>query len=164
MLSLDAIRDKFYYCAATGALWMLCGDKHGKPSHYKVAGSYSSSDGRGRINYGGKKYALHRFIWFYVYGELPDSDIDHINGNPGDNRIANLRLANTRQNMENIRKATRRSKTGLLGVCKRAADRKYAAIIQIKGKQTHLGMFDTAEDAHQAYLNAKRIHHEYCTI
>lgn len=57
------------------------------------------------LNY--KKYYLHRLAWLYIYGEIPFSEIDHINRIKTDNRICNLRLATRSQNCSNTRLHTR---------------------------------------------------------
>lgn len=48
-----------------------------------------------------KNYAAHRIIWLLHYKEQPPNGIDHINGDPSDNRISNLRAANQSQNAAN---------------------------------------------------------------
>ena len=52
----------------------------------------------------GKKYLAHRLAWFYVHGEWPSSEIDHINHKKSDNRIINLRGATRKDNMRNLPK------------------------------------------------------------
>ena len=102
-----------------------------------------------------KKYLAHRLAWLYVYGSFPKGDIDHINGDPADNRISNLRDVSHRTNMENRKGAQANNKLGKLGVSLDGRGR-IRATIQIDGKQKHLGNFPNTEDAHQAYLTAKR--------
>ncbi len=126
----------------------------------------------GSVNTGGhlgfrvdrRMYLAHRLAWFYVYGEWPDSQIDHINGVKTDNRIENLRKATYSINAQNLRNARKDNKTGFLGVCWKKSSKKFIAQIQIAGRVCHLGMFETAEKAHEAYITAKRKHHIGCTI
>jgi len=94
-------------------------------------------------------------------GEWP-SEIDHINGDKSDNSYRNLREVSRGENMQNKRKAHRNNKTGFLGVAREAG--KYRARIRVCGKNRSLGMYDTPQQAHQAYLAAKRELHEGCTI
>jgi hypothetical protein len=111
------------------------------------------------IEYG--LYLAHRLAWLYVYGEWPKHNLDHINGNRLDNRIANLRDVPQVVNAQNRRRALGRS--GLIGAFTAKAGR-WRSQIRINGSQVPLGFFDTAEEAHQAYLTAKRRLHEGCTI
>lgn len=55
------------------------------------------------VHYRNKKYLAHRLAWFYMKGHWPDREIDHINGNPSDNRFVNLRLADRTENAHNRR-------------------------------------------------------------
>lgn len=108
-------------------------------------------------------FRAHRLAWFYVHGEWPHGDIDHIDGNPANNAIANLRCVNRSVNMENQRRARADSKLGILGVSQRSQN-SYQAAIGVRGVRHSLGSFATAEEAHQAYLTAKRQLHVGCTI
>ena len=103
-----------------------------------------------------KKGRLHR----YVLGiEDNDISIDHINRNTLDNRKDNLRVCTKQQNYCN-RKPPRDNSTGYRGVTKKG--NKYQAMITYKCKKIYVGLFDTAEEAHIAYLNkAKELHGEY---
>lgn len=101
-----------------------------------------------------QEYLAHRLAWFYVNGEWPSNDIDHINGVRGDNRICNLREATRQENLRNGR--GRPSKSGLKGVNFRSGLTRpwYARIYPEKGRKIHLGYFLTAEEAHAAYCEA----------
>ncbi|WP_333906863.1 HNH endonuclease [Delftia acidovorans] len=110
----------------------------------------------------GRLYQAHRLAWLVNYGVWPSKHIDHINGNRHDNRIANLRESDDLLNMQNIRKPHKDNKLGVLGV--KLYNGRYVARIYVQGKERSLGSYDTAEEAHQAYLKAKRAMHEGCTI
>lgn len=120
--------------------------------------------GRVMIVINGTKFAAHRLAWLYVYGTWPENNIDHINGDPSDNRIENLRDVSHAENMQNLRGAKQNNRTGHLGVCFDKRWGKFEARIAANGKRTSLGRFDTAEEAGEAYLAAKRALHSTCSI
>lgn len=122
------------------------------------------TDGYRRIGVDGAQARAHRLAWLYVYGELvPDGYvIDHINGDRSDNRISNLRVVTHSVNMQNQRRCTAASKSGLLGV--RKYENAWLSGIGVQGREIHLGSFKSPEAAHEAYLQAKRRLHEGCTI
>lgn len=101
----------------------------------------------------------HRLAWFLAYGEQPKMDIDHINGNKSDNRLCNLRLVTPSENMSNQRKAKANAPTRYIGVRVTGRKKPFAAQITKNGKQTYLGSFATAKEAHAAYLSAKTTIH-----
>lgn len=92
----------------------------------------------------GKLYKAHRLIWKYHYGKDPKEFIDHIDGNGTNNNIENLREATHQQNGFN-RGPQKNNKLGIKGV--RKLGNKYTAAITINGKEKHLGMFFTIEEA-----------------
>jgi hypothetical protein len=111
----------------------------------------------------GAIYFNHRLAWLYVHGQFPQGVIDHIDGNPINNAIANLRDVPQRLNMENQRRAPISNKsTGLIGVSKHKLG--YMAKIQSARKQIYLGIFQTPEAAHEAYVVAKRQLHAGGTL
>lgn len=112
----------------------------------------------------GKAYRAHRAILAMHFGEDSDLDVDHINGDRADNRISNLRFVSNSVNMQNQRKATARSKTGILGVCPQKNMQRFSAQITVDGRTKHLGTFETTEEAQKAYIQAKRLMHEGCTL
>lgn len=100
----------------------------------------------------GQNYPAHILAWIIMTGEWPPSDkvIDHIDGDPFNNQWSNLRLATPSQNQWNRSKVNRNNPTGLTGAYKRG-DR-WLALLGNK----RLGMFPTAEAAHEAYVEAAR--------
>jgi len=109
-------------------------------------------------------YFVHRLAWLYMTGAWPENQIDHIDGNPSNNRWHNLRDATNSENQQNLRTPHSDNKCGLLGVSKHKDSKKWIAQIRINGKARHLGYFPTAEIAHAAYLKAKRRLHAFCAI
>lgn len=125
-----------------------------------VAGAIDTS-GHRQIKVFGRGYSAHRLAWLYVHGEWPALHIDHINGVKDDNRIANLRLATRSQNLHN-RKNLRNNTSGYKGVSWNRTLKKYQAYIGCNGKIKHLGFFEKAKDAHDAYcVAALRLHGEF---
>lgn len=102
-------------------------------------------------------YRAHRLAWMHVNGVWPVAEIDHINGNPSDNRIANLREASRQQNLWNICVKSS-SQSGIKGAHFNKQTGRWWSKIRIDGKQVRLGTFDTAEEAADAYERAAREH------
>lgn len=103
----------------------------------------------------------HRLAWFYIYGEWPNEQVDHINGNREDNTLSNLRLASQSQNSCNgVLRSTNTS--GYRGVSWSKEKGKWVARIVKDRKQHVLGYFASKEEAYYAYLKAAReLHGEF---
>lgn len=85
-------------------------------------------------------------------GEDPANDVDHLDGDTANNRWRNLRPATKHQNLRNSR--LHRGKALPKGVSHCAGTWRLRASIYVDGKQKHLGMFDTPDEAHAAYRAA----------
>ena len=114
-----------------------------------------------RLDY--KLYKAHRLAWLHVIGEWPANEIDHIDGDRSNNRIANLRDVSRRVNAENMRAAKPGSRSGLLGV-EPHGKFSFRAQIKVNGTMIRLGSFPTKELAHAVYVSAKRRLHEGNTL
>jgi hypothetical protein len=106
----------------------------------------------------GRQYAAHRLAWLHMTGEWPPADIDHANGDPGDNRWNNLRAATRAQNISNGRKRSTNT-SGFKGVSWRSAKEKWQAAITVNGLKRFLGYFDDPAEAHAAYVRAAEKYH-----
>lgn len=100
---------------------------------------------------GGPLLLRYRVIWALERGEWPAGEVDHINCDPSDDRLENLRLATSSQNKANRRK-TKANKAGVKGVLPYRD--KFTAQIAVGGVSRHLGVFDTVEAAGAAYASA----------
>lgn len=115
------------------------------------------------IEVDGRCYRAHRLAWFYVTGQWPTHHIDHKDGNKSNNIFDNLREATMAQNKQNLQKAPRNNVScGLLGVTRRG--NRWSARIEYGDKRRSLGNYATPEEAHQAYLIAKRNFHPFGMI
>lgn len=112
----------------------------------------------------GKRYLVHRLIWFYVHGTWPPFDIDHRLGTAAGNKLDNLREATRSENMQNLRCATRRSKSRVLGVWWSPDRRKWCAQITVNKQRHDLGRYKTRKEAKAAYLKAKAALHPFSTV
>lgn len=123
----------------------------------KPVGSISKVDGYVETSINDKSYRVHRLVWLYVYGYFPKHDIDHINGIRHDNRICNLREAERKENLQNLRKCRSTNKTsGLLGVHFNKKRNLYIAQITIDGHTKTVGCFNDKIDAYNCYVQSKR--------
>ena len=161
LVTADRLRELLSYDAETGVfVWLV--DKSNRVRAGMKLG-VRRGDGYVVCKVDGRRYYVHRLAWFYVHGQWPCDTIDHINGNPSDNRIANLRDVTRSVNAQNLQRAPRSNKaSGLLGVG--AKGNRWQAHIKVGGKAKHLGMFAASEDAHAAYVEAKRRLHPGCQL
>lgn len=160
-LTASRLREVLHYDPLTGIFKWRVSLRNGK-SPGDIAGAL---DGYGyfKIGLNERLYLSHRLAWLYMTGEWPPTGIDHINGEKGDNKWNNLRLASDAENAQNQRRAQSNSKSGILGVHPRPNGR-YEARIRIAGKSRYLGTFSTTEEAYAVYVQAKRELHPMGTL
>lgn len=162
MLTAELVRQLLDYDPATGVfIWKERSGQAGIDGGFnrKYAGTIAgrSSGVYDSIAVYGVRYYSHRLVWLYMTGEWPKEQIDHINLNKKDNRFDNLREATPTQNGANM-SAHKRNSLGLKGVTLYRTG-KYFAQIRANGKCIYLGYFDTAEEAHAAYVEAAKKYH-----
>lgn len=155
ILTVDLLREFLNYDKDSGVFtWRVTNSNRAVQG--KSAGCYRR-DGYGRCQIDGREYLLHRLAWLYIHGSWPNGVIDHINRNPRDNRIENLRDVSHSENRQNtLESAANRS--GKKGVSRHKSG-VWRAAIQAAGKSKHIGYFATLEQAAQAYATAAATAH-----
>tara|TARA_R110002012_G_scaffold62565_1_gene164577 strand:- start:1154 stop:1618 length:465 start_codon:yes stop_codon:yes gene_type:complete len=115
----------------------------------------NTSNGYNRVRVDGKMFLRHRLVVaaFNPAFDIdnPEQLVDHVDGNKLNNAFANLRVVTQQGNRFNNHIAKGYSWNKLRG--------KWKAQIKVDGKQKHLGLYETEEEARAAYLAAKEVLH-----
>lgn len=159
LLTQSHLQELLHYNPETGIFTWLVSRSRTRAG--EIA-DYVNNRGYVRIRICSVEYLAHRLAWLYMTGGWPKDQIDHINGIRNDNRWANLREADRFINQQNQRKPRPNNVTGFLGVSPEG--NRFVAQIGLRGKKYSLGAYHTPEQAHKAYIEAKRRLHEGCTI
>ena len=150
MITQERLKELFDY--KDGQLIRKVNRGRGKTSvRWKAGTAIGHKSGKyilGSVDY--HLYKLHRLIWLWHYGVLPQKHLDHIDGNPSNNQIENLREVTCAENMQNQRSARITNKLGMQGVYK--VNNKFRAVLTTNGKTKHLGYFDTPEQIGRAHV------------
>jgi len=148
----EKLRQLLRYEPETGHLYWL--PREGGPREEgfntlragKRAG-FPLSNGRLQIFVIGYKLYVHRVVWAIHYGVWPSYNIDHVNGDPSDNRITNLRDVTQLENAHN-RGRSKNNKSGYANVT--ADGKKWFAGFKHCGRHVFVGRFDSPEEASRA--------------
>jgi len=126
----------------------------GRPSGQRA----NTPNGYALVGVGGRMLFAHRIIYAIIHGKIPNGDIDHIDQNPMNNRIENLRDVSHSDNQHNSKKRKDNS-SGFPGVCWHARYQKWQAEIKVNSRPIFLGRFDDYDDAIRARKMAKIKYH-----
>ena len=142
-MNTELLKELFDYSEGN-LIWRV---NKGRSKKGSIAGS-KDSKGYLQVKLNQKPYRLHRLIWLWHEKELPEQ-IDHIDRNPLNNKIENLRKATASMNQWNTKKADG-------GVSFHKASNKWRARIKIHNKEIYLGVFEDFEQARQVREEAAR--------
>lgn len=161
-LTAERLRELLAYDELTGEFTWV------RPQSNRVAAGAKagciSHEGYLLIRVDGTTYKAHRLAWLFVNGVFPADVLDHWDTNKLNNRIGNLREVTQTVNTQNRIAPGKSNTSGLLGVGFMPSLGKWRARIMVKRKEVHIGLYDTKEEAGQAYVEAKRRLHPGCTL
>lgn len=144
MLTQKKLKQKLAYSPESGAfVWSV------KPNQTTGKGDIAGGcddDGYIVIGLNYKVYKAHRLAWLYCYGYMPEYDIDHIDRNPSNNRIKNLREVSQQCNRRNTGNPENNT-SGVKGVCFHKSRQKWRPKIASFGKEYHLGYYSDFTEA-----------------
>lgn len=166
-IPVDTLRKLLKYDPATGKLFWKERTIEFHPRSLKMVNAkFAGKEALCTINkkgyFGGEifavRYQAHRVIWAMHYGEWPTDQVDHINGNPIDNRIENLRVVSSRENSRN-QKVRSTNHSGVMGVTWQSNRKCWYVRISIDGEHDHyVGRFRNLDEAIAARKAAELKH------
>lgn len=141
MITQKRLKELTYYDEVTGELfWKVDrkGVKKGDKVGYVATGTSGVFYLQGKIE--GFSTRVHRLIWLYVYGVLPEKQIDHIDGDGLNNRLENLREVSQVENLKNC-SLSKNNVSGITGVCWEKACKSWKVQIGRNSVYTYLGRY-----------------------
>lgn len=155
MITQTELKELLHYDQDTGIFTWLKSKGNIKAN---ILAGYKDNKKYIHIKVNNKTYLAHRLAWLYMYGEIPNTYIDHIDGNPENNKISNLRLASKNENQWN-RKVNKNSTSKVKNIWFDKKRNKFAVVIQANNKQKMIGRFNTLEEAIIASNEARLKYH-----
>jgi hypothetical protein len=151
MLTYERAHELFTYDKSTGEIRRKVGRQG-----VKAGDVVGSPDDKGYLVFCAdyRRLKTHRVAWLMTYGAWPAGEIDHIDGNPSNNQIANLRDVSASENNRN-RSICSRNKSGLVGVRWMQTKGKWSAYIKAGDTKKDFGYFDSLIDAAAARKSAE---------
>jgi hypothetical protein len=151
-LSYEEVARLLEYDELTGLLYWRV--NKGTARAGAVAGCVRS-DAYRRVRINGVEFKAHRIIWLLVHRRWPADQLDHIDGNQTNNRIANLREVSSTENGRN-QKLPRNNTSRVVGVTWYKPLAKWVAYITVNGRTIHLGYYRYKTSAIVARRKAER--------
>jgi len=155
---LKYCKEHLAYDPVTGDVtWKKRVSKYSRVKIGAIAGSIGTKGYR-RITFASGEESVHRIAFLMYHGYLPEF-IDHIDRDPMNNRINNLRACTATENKRNVG-PQKRNTSGYKGVSWNKRDSVWQAGIRINGRSKNIGTFKCKHEAARAYNKAAGIHHK----
>lgn len=153
----ERVKELFDYDSETGILtWKVAHGSGGRIPAGAIAGGIAHDNSIG-VRFDGQLHRVHRLVWLWVHGEWP-LEVDHRDNNPANNRLGNLRNCNRAQNTKNVR-CHKDTASGTKGAYFDKRKNRWYSRIMVDGRDIHLGLFHTKEQAGAAYDAAALKYH-----
>lgn len=150
MINQTRLKELLTYTPEAGVFtWNIT---RGKAKKGNVAG-HKNKAGYIEIGLDNKLYLAHRLAFIYLLGDC-EMNVDHIDGNPSNNKADNLRFADPQTNSRNASRP-KSNKSGNIGVSFDDVNNKWRATIKVNRKQIHLGRFSCINEAISARKQAE---------
>lgn len=156
----EEVLELFYVdpTSASGLRWVVNyrDKKHGDEVGYLAPSANKRYGSIWHVCFNGRPHLVARIVWTIVNGTIPAGlVIDHINGNPRDNRIENLQAVTHAVNTRARTKKSIRNSSGFTGVGWSNQRNMWRARIFRNWKEIHIGFFHSKEDAAKARDSAE---------
>ena len=153
-VSFDRVRELFNYQQKTGGLiWKVAHGAFKRISAGTIAGTRNAS-GHLVVRFDGVTYLCHRVIWVWMTGKMPTNEIDHKDLDGSNNRWKNLREATHAQNNQN--KRPQKNNRSQVKGARQLPGGRWQAYISIKRRFVQIGIFDSQQEASEAYQAAAK--------
>jgi hypothetical protein len=156
-LTAQRLRELLSYDPETGVFTRLVA--RGNSAAGSIAGTLGKAYGYIEIIIDRENYRANRLAWFYMTGEWPQGQVDHINGIRSDDRWMNLRDVPKLTNSHNEVNRRVNNTSGFRGCHQNPSNGRWIAQISVNRETVYLGSFDSGAEAEAVYLAAKRQHH-----
>ena len=157
--TLDKAMDELHYDIDKGIFTWKRPQKRNQIKAGSEAGSLMKN-GYMCIGIDGQRIYSHRLAWYFIYGHMPLSGIDHIDGNKLNNSIKNLRQAVHSENAQNIKRQSNNT-SGHTGVHWHKQIGKWHAYVNVNKKRVSAGCFNDFDDAVNARIGLKAKLHKF---
>lgn len=153
MVAAQRLHQLFTYSPETGE-FRVKEVRRGSPAKVGDLCGTVRPDGYLVIRVDGKAYLSHRLAWLYMTGDWPAQEVDHKDRVRSNNAWSNLRASSSTLNKVN--RITRKRKYHDLPKSVIPKRGRFQSKVTVGGKTKSLGVYDTPEEAHAAYLSMAR--------